>query len=100
MTNITTLRQQNVLPVFHHNPAIVRAHDGTYLLYTIGPKVFNTELHYSASIEGPWHSVGVVINGSNPSPYVMPNGTIVVAYKGIPNGLRSPTTTTLTLPRP
>ena len=98
------LVQDNVLPVFHHNPQVVRASDGTFLLFSIGQTaagagdaqaatastgaVFRTELHWSSSIAGPWQSMGCVINGSNPSPHALPNGTIVVAYKGLPNGLR------------
>eukprot|EP01052_Picozoa_sp_SAG31_P042860 SAG31_NODE_6947_length_1840_cov_1.595635_1_plen_143_part_10 len=85
----------------------MRASDGTFLLFTIGQTldpaseskaaldksitgsmIFRTELHYASQIEGPWTSLGCVINGSNPSPYALPNGTIVVAYKGLPNGLR------------
>ena len=91
---------QDVLPVFHHNPQVVRHPDGTFLLFTIGQTlnsaseaasggaVFRTELHYASSIVGPWQSLGCIINGSNPAPHVMPNGTVVVAYKGLPNGLR------------
>ena len=112
---------QDVLPAFHHNPQVVRAPDGTFLLFTIGQTlasesqsagasasggaVFRTELHYAADITGPWQSLGCVINGSNPSPHVMANGTIVVAYKSKPNGLRIATAshwrgpyTTLTQP--
>lgn len=90
---------QDVLPAFHHNPQVVRHPDGTFLLFTIGQtlstaelaprgKVFRTELHYASNIVGPWRSLGCIINGSNPSPHVMSNGTVVVAYKGEPNGLR------------
>jgi hypothetical protein len=94
---------QDVLPAFHHNPQLVRATDGTLLLFTIGQTlgpetgsgrgssssvVFQTELHFASQIEGPWQSLGCVINGSNPSPYALAGGTIAVAYKGHPNGLR------------
>ena len=48
----------------------------------------------SQSLEGPWHSAGCIINGSNPSPFVFPNGTVVVAFKAIPNGLRIATAPT------
>eukprot|EP01051_Picozoa_sp_SAG22_P021187 SAG22_NODE_4576_length_1228_cov_1.532329_1_plen_146_part_00 len=92
---------QDVLPAFHHNPQLVRAADGTFLLFSIGQTlgaetgqgsgsaaeatvtggVFRTELHFADKIEGPWQSLGCVINGSNPSPYVLANGSIVVAYK-------------------
>lgn len=50
--------------------------------------MFRTELYHATSIEGPWTHHGVIVNGSNPSPHVLPNGTVVVAFKGIPNGLR------------
>ena len=77
-----------VLPIFHHNPQVVKHPDGTFLLFSIGPKVFNTQLFSARSLEGPWTSHGIIINGSNPSPYIMANGTVVVAFKAIPNGLR------------
>lgn len=60
---------------------IVRHTDGTYLLYTILPSVFETTLHYSKSLSGPWTSASVVLNGSNPAPYVMANSSIIIAYK-------------------
>ena len=88
-------RVQDVLPVFHHNPQITRAPDGTFLLFSIGQSasqgsggVFRTELHYSMSLEGPWTNLGEIVNGSNPSAHVLSNGTVVVAFKGKPNGLR------------
>ena len=45
-------------------------------------------VYMCAKVQGPWTGHGIVINGSNPSPYVMDNGTVVVAFKAIPNGLR------------
>ena len=59
----------------------MRHTDGTYLLYTILPSVFETTLHYSKSLSGPWTSASVVLNGSNPAPYVMANSSIIIAYK-------------------
>lgn len=62
-----------MLPAFHHNPQIVKAPDGIFLLFTIGQTlcaeasvgaVFQTELHHASWIEGPWLSLGCVINGS------------------------------------
>ena len=44
-------------------------------------------MHHSSSVAA-WVNLGVVINGSNLPPYVFPNGTVVVAFKNIPNGLR------------
>jgi hypothetical protein len=100
------LVQSAVLPIFHHNPAIVQAKDGTFLLYSIGQTkngthsvqdsssaVFQIELHVASNINGPWRNLGVVINGSNPSPFVKKDGSIVVAFKGIPNGMRMATAT-------
>jgi hypothetical protein len=97
------------LPVWHHNPQIVRNPDGTFLLMSIGmspeSRVANctpsskdatrpplthgaelVEMHTSSSPYGPWTPVENptiggpnLFNGTNPSPWVFPNGTIVVA---------------------
>lgn len=99
------------LPLWHHNPQISQAPDGTFLLMSIGMNpespVINctgssnemdriipssrlthgeelVEMHTSSSPYGPWTPVLVnnnnnLFNGTNPSPYVFPNGTIYVA---------------------
>ena len=96
------------VPLWAHNPQVVRHTDGTYLLFSIGavnatqpcecpqpvprgfcprPKIYpwadEIQLHFADSPDGPWHSVGRVIWGSNPSPYVMRStGEVFVAFKG------------------
>lgn len=80
------VKQELVLPPFHHNPTITRANDGTWLLYTIGHDVApqtvqncsdtlkdpapgnmesNITLHASQSVLGPWKRVGVVLAGDD-----------------------------------
>ena len=98
--------------VWSHNPQAVVHPDGTILLYTIGMdpegKVANctrggtppaagghgaelVELHYATDPAGPWTQLIIpgasyggrnIFNGTNPSPWVMPNGTVVVASHG------------------
>jgi hypothetical protein len=92
-------------------PQAVVHTDGTILLYTIGMEPQGAprnckkglqlgaaahgaeliELHYSASPYGPWTQLIVpgasyggrnLFNGTNPSPWVLPNGTVVVASHG------------------
>ena len=105
------------LPIWHHNPQIIQAPDGKFLLMSIGmspegqvanctpsssstdntiPPTFDptnlqfthgaelVEMHTSSSPYGPWEPVIVngnnnLFNGTNPSPYIFPNGTIYVA---------------------
>ena len=90
-----------------HNPQVVRHTDGTYLLFSIGkenatepcacqrpvpagfcprPKSYpwadSIQLHYAKSLDGPWTSLGTVIRGSNPSPFVLNStGEVFVAFK-------------------
>jgi hypothetical protein len=94
------------LPVWHHNPQIVRHTDGTYLLFSIGlspePKPANCtkddiesevddnmasqeliQLHYSNSIYGPWTMLLIngnsnLFDGTNPTPWVNPDGSLYV----------------------
>jgi hypothetical protein len=48
-----------------HNPKIVRANDGTYLLFSIGHSPFLA----SPSLNGPWHAVNFT-HCNNPAPLV------------------------------
>ena len=50
-----------------HNPAIIRASDGTYLLFSIGRSPFLA----SASLDGPWVTVDFP-SCNNPTPLVVP----------------------------
>jgi hypothetical protein len=129
-------RQSVAVPPFAHNPKVVRAPDGTWLMYTIGvrvpelpyaPKIFNctkpeeqeqrrlageevvsaappapgrtpvnlesnVTLYTASDIAGPWARFGIVLgrdflgswdeDTSNPSPYVLPNGTVLLMYRG------------------
>ena len=77
---------QEVLKPFHHNPTVMRAHDGTYLLFVIGRDVepnfvsnctqthvadpapgnreSNISLFHSKTLDAPsWSSAGVVLAG-------------------------------------
>eukprot|EP00927_Polykrikos_kofoidii_P051277 TRINITY_DN45067_c0_g1_i1.p1 TRINITY_DN45067_c0_g1~~TRINITY_DN45067_c0_g1_i1.p1 ORF type:complete len:421 (-),score=51.22 TRINITY_DN45067_c0_g1_i1:198-1412(-) len=78
-------RQEVVLPPFHHNPTLIRAADGTWLIYAIGREVpagsvkncsgslggdpapgnreSNITAWSSTSILGPWNRIGVVLAG-------------------------------------
>ena len=95
------------LPTWHHNPQIIQDVSGEYLLFSIGmspegppakcaatssqpPPRSNDghgaeliELHHSTNLNGPWIPLVSgemnLFNGTNPSPWVLPNGTIVVA---------------------
>ena len=95
------------IPRWAHNPEVVRAPDGTFLLFSISavnatrpctcsqhvpsgpcrkPKldlwIDVIQLHYSSSADGPWRSLGRVLWGSNPSPFVVPDtGEVFVAFK-------------------
>ena len=134
-----------VVPAFAHNPKVLKAPDGTWLMYTIGVKVpkqslFNCSKHlykgtpgrhlsegtpvvrknkrrqkknikkrkgpgrtpgnresnitlYTApSLTGPWTSQGVVLgendqgtwdeDTSNPSPWILPSGEVLLMYRG------------------
>jgi len=125
-------RKKVLVAPFAHNPKVVKAPDGTWLMYTIGVHVgssklvncsattnldqeegdreaeaetpthppgrnpenleSNITLFTSASPEGPWARYGVVLGAdylkswdedtSNPSPWVLPNGTILLMYRG------------------
>jgi len=103
------------LPVYHHNPQVVRHTDGTWLLYALGmtpqgpiancsavpprhggpPPLQHgfelVELWYADSLYGPWTLLsnntdfgypGNIFNGTNPSPWVLPDGSVVVASHG------------------
>jgi len=90
------------LPVWHHNPQVIRDISGLYLLFSIGmdpegtpvncthsTEVWTThgaeliELYYSSSLSGPWTPLMVngsinLFNGTNPSPFILSNGSIAV----------------------
>lgn len=91
---------------FAHNPAIARDIDGAWLLYHIGsalpnctitcrgnaPPVTNgtctgsghgTSVARATSPYGPWERVTYILpdNETNPSPLVLPNGTIVLTAR-------------------
>eukprot|EP00039_Didymoeca_costata_P004845 m.76552 g.76552 ORF g.76552 m.76552 type:complete len:395 (-) comp12563_c0_seq6:24-1208(-) len=104
------------VPAFAHNPKVVQAPDGTWLMYTIGTNVpqsklanctseqlntpgrtpenleSNITLYTAANISGPWTRFGIVLGSdsegswdedtSNPSPWVFPNGTVLLMYRG------------------
>lgn len=105
------VKKEVVVPSFAHNPQIVQANDGTFLLYYIGLPNSITEdtcagytkqlgapspndkpvnpagpvrLAVSKSIYGPWTTTTILGNATihretNPSPYVFPNGTVLLA---------------------
>jgi hypothetical protein len=127
-------RKDVAVPPFAHNPKVVQAPDGTWLMYTIGVPVdasklancstdtvtgakllqraeagksnaapsppgrtpgnleSNVTLFTARSIAGPWTRFGVVLgpdwegtwdeDTSNPSPLVLPNGTVLLMYRG------------------
>ena len=58
-----------------HNPTIIRASDGTYLLFSIGHSPFLT----SASLDGPWAKVRFP-TCNNPTPLVIPERPEVYVY--------------------
>jgi len=92
------------LPVWHHNPQIIRHTDGTYLIFSIGlsPEPIQenctkgetgymqglgpqelVQLHYASTVYGPWSLLTVdgnsnLFTGTNPSPWVNGDGSIVV----------------------
>ena len=104
------------LPVWQHNPQVIRHPDGTYLLFTIGMdpegKVATCnaaggaladaahgaeliELHYSASPYGPWTELLVpgapyngrnLFSGTNPTPWILPNGSVIGGWGGRAGG--------------
>lgn len=94
------------LPVWAHNPQVVRQKDGTYTLYSIAFNVSSPvanctrhqaapaaapplgaahppemmSLHASDSVYGPWTLVAEnIFTGTNPSPWVNDDGSVVVA---------------------
>jgi hypothetical protein len=116
-------RKDVVVVPFAHNPKVVRAPDGTWLMYTIGVQLpasqlfncsgpdeevaaasppppgrnpenreSNITLFTSKSLEGPWTRYGTVLgpdyqgtwdeDTSNPSPWVLANGTVLLMYRG------------------
>lgn len=116
-------RRKVVVPPFAHNPKVVRAPDGTWLMYTIGVELpagelfnctgtgvwqqprsaptpgrnplnreSNISLYTSKALDGPWERYGVVLgpdyegtwdeDTTNPSPWVLPNGTVLLMYRG------------------
>lgn len=58
-----------------HNPKIVRANDGTYLLFSIGHSPFLA----SPSLNGPWHAVNFT-HCNNPAPLVVPGRDEIYVY--------------------
>lgn len=97
------------LPLWHTNPQVVRALDGTFLLFAIGQCVNRSawiecncsaqpacppgpanpnlagiiDVHTSPSPYGPWTPLAIngstiVMHGTNPTPYMLPNGTLLV----------------------
>jgi hypothetical protein len=58
-----------------HNPTVVRANDGTYLLFSIGKSPFLA----SKSVSGPWHAVKFA-SCNNPAPLVVPGREEVYVY--------------------
>lgn len=116
-------RQSVAVVPFAHNPKVVRAPDGTWLMYTIGVNVdasdlfnctsspksremlppaapgrtpknleSNVTLYTATSLGGPWTRFGIVLgpdnegkwdeDTSNPSPWVLKNGTVLLMYRG------------------
>ena len=64
-----------VLPVQAHNPQIVRATDGTYLLFNIGGHT----MHVSSSLDGPWNITSFP-RCNNPAPLVVPHTHRMYVY--------------------
>lgn len=114
-------RVQEVIPPFSHNPKVVQAPDGTWLMYTIGIPMkrgdlanctkdrqktlssptpgrtpqnleSNITLFTAPALVGPWTRYGVILgpdwmgtwdeDTSNPSPVILPNGTVLLMYRG------------------
>lgn len=59
-----------------HNPTIVRANDGTYLLFSIGKE----SLLASKSLSGPWRPVSWYRGCNNPAPVVTPGSDAIYVY--------------------
>ena len=59
-----------------HNPTIVRASDGTYLLFSIG----RSPLLSSRSVMGPWAKVPGFPACNNPAPVVVPGADTIYVY--------------------
>ena len=98
--------KDTAIPAFAHNPRVVRAPDGTYVLFSIGKPVTKgqqcdcspgrkphqpvqrstgvTLVHHAATPDGPWTALDP--NGTlaftNPTPHIFPNGSVVVAGLG------------------
>lgn len=65
-----------------HNPTVVRANDGTYLLFSIK----NQPLLASRSLDGPWRQVNWTSACNNPAPLVRPGSDAIYVYcHGGPN---------------
>lgn len=102
------VRQAIALPTFAHNPQVIRAADGTFLLFHIGASVdpdcvpdcragggvkpptpphcrssgHGTSIAVAQSPHGPWERFDYVLpNYTNPSPYIFPNGTVLLAAR-------------------
>jgi hypothetical protein len=104
--------KDDALAVLAAAPGVARAPDGTFLLFSMGttngsleqdcpggePRsrheqvVWDVRLHAAPTPNGPWRAVGAGPNGSTvlwsavnptPSPWVLPNGTVVVIGGGL-----------------
>ncbi len=99
------IRQAIALPTFAHNPQIIRATDGMFLLFHIGASVkpacvpdcraggpsstphcqskgHGTSIAVAQSPYGPWERVDYVLpDFTNPSPYMFSNGTVLLAAR-------------------
>ncbi len=65
-----------------HNPTVVRANDGTYLLFSIK----NQPLLASQSLSGPWTQVNWTSACNNPAPLIRPGSDAIYVYcHGGPN---------------
>lgn len=64
-----------IVPAEAHNPSIVRANDGTYLLFSIGRSPFLA----ATDLNGPWHAVNFA-HCNNPAPLVVPGRDEIFVY--------------------
>ena len=98
--------KDTAIPAFAHNPRVVKAPDGTYVLFSIGKPITKgqqcdcspgakphqpvqrstqvTLVHHATSPDGPWTALDPngTLEFTNPTPYIFPNGTVVVVGLG------------------
>ena len=71
---------------YGHNPVLRQDPSGTWLVYFIRKDKGDISLASSSSIYGPWEVQSIFQGGlriTNPSPYIFPNGSVVLAYRSV-----------------